>query len=270
MSVQIGALVERDQALHRGTIGRRRRRRHHGDRAAPGRPGRAQARPSRRRSRPRASAIVPPASSGAKRSATNFFWNVAAGIAECRAGASEHRGAVAVRPAAQQGLRDHATHRMADEHGLAQPVLHDRRFDVDRESLESHLRDRRTPAVARQIERNRLEAGRRERGDLRRPHARRAADAVQEHDGALATAMAGTGCPAALHARSLLDGCRLRATRSDVRLGPADGVDQGKDVAMMRRLPAFRAGHALDRLPGNVAGGAANPAGSIAYSRVRS
>ena len=55
-----------------------------------------------------------------------FLLEIPIGVSECRAGAGEHRGAIAFRAAAQHGLRHHAAHRMPDQHGPLQAALGDR------------------------------------------------------------------------------------------------------------------------------------------------
>jgi hypothetical protein len=56
-------------------------------------------------------------------------------------------------------------------------------LEVGREALEVHGGDRRTRAITRQVERQRTKPCGAKRVELRRPGARRAADAVEKDDG---------------------------------------------------------------------------------------
>ena len=61
--------------------------------------------------------MVLPASSGPRRSATNFFWNSPSALPKAGLVPTSTAARVAVGPAAHRGLRDHAAHGMTDEHG---------------------------------------------------------------------------------------------------------------------------------------------------------
>ena len=111
---EVGALVEADQAAHRGAIGLGRYRAHDFNRMRA--PAGSAAGPIMR------STIlgreIGHGLAGIERAQAvgdELLLERAVGIAEGRAGAGEHGGSVTIRPPPQHRLRDHAAHRMADQ-----------------------------------------------------------------------------------------------------------------------------------------------------------
>jgi hypothetical protein len=176
---QIGALVERDEALHSGPIGRF----GYGgilldEQRAPGRIGIGP-----HHAVGSSSGILRHRATGLERREPvrhELLLEIAGRISERRRGARKHRRTICVRPVAQHRLHHHAAHRVADQHGPLEAG--DACLDVFGESLEAHRLDRLASTIAHQVERDRLIAGRGEARHLRRERARAHADAVQEND----------------------------------------------------------------------------------------
>ena len=174
-------LVERHQAAHGGAIGVGRHRAHHLDRQRTPRGLRRQP----HHALDELGREIGHGLAGIERAdpvRDELLLEVAVGAAECRAGAGQHRGAVAIRPPAQRRLHHHAAHRMPDAGWAAQAALHrsppPHQQPVRRSPLPQPEIARRSPANRAPPARNRP----RQSLYLRRPDPRRAADAMDEDD----------------------------------------------------------------------------------------